>query len=85
MQFPPRNWTSNSWNKDETKDLMVYDPHLLQVSDYIYLEDTTLGSKNLALAMYNSTWKGGVDISFAYNLPLMMHSIDCGDCTNSTT
>ena len=85
MQFPPREWSGASWNADGTKDLVVYDPHLMQVSTYKYLEDTTLGSKDLVLAMYNSSWQGGVDIGFAYDLPLMMHSIDCGDCTNSTT
>lgn len=56
MQFPPREWSGASWNADGTKDLVVYDPHLMQVSTYKYLEDTTLGSKDLVLAMYNSSW-----------------------------
>ena len=56
MQFPPREWKGASWNSDTNEDLQVYDPHLMQVSGYKYLEDTTLGSKDLALAMYNSTW-----------------------------
>lgn len=30
--------------------------------------------------MYNASWTGGVDIGAAYNLPLVMQSINCGDC-----
>jgi|688.fasta_scaffold269210_1 hypothetical protein len=58
----------------------------MQISQYKYIDSaTTVGKEKLNLDMYNASFTGGYDAGFAYNMPLVFHSIDCGDCTNSST